>query len=342
MLSRFKGPKQIVASEEDTFLPYVDLDDTVYSELVAEVPHIREHWRAMRERDREGHIAMPYLKERPRRPLVPAYEESEEAGAEAKAVAGQIRLDNRNEVNVTRLSGLRSTPKSLPLPLTLPLNGTRRSNANWHWGINFDTSKFLGPRVATCYVCNVYTDRTPVSPVCHDAFQSDDWKHKTYSRYFIGKCYDNSKYNYYTWAKRKETASLYHEDERYHDSGLVTQYYGYFTGGCFKRWTDVGKVYTYRGCRQWPAFTGTYNYVSHRFRRLQLLLQKEKDACIHSPQASLTPFNRGISLFVRYHVCVCSEKLCNHSTRTQPYSHLLILMLLYVLLSGLSGLTNFV
>ncbi|CAH0703771.1 unnamed protein product [Spodoptera exigua] len=54
----------------------------------------------------------------------------------------------------------------------------------------------------------------------------------------------------------------------------------------------------------WPSVEG--GLVKHRMARLQVpLVDAINTTCITSPHASLTPFHRGISLWARYHVCVC-------------------------------------
>lgn len=42
------------------------------------------------------------------------------------------------------------------------------------------------------------------------------------------------------------------------------------------------------------------------------------EGCVVSPQAVLTPFARGVSLFARYHACVCQGKYCNDAMMVTP------------------------
>lgn len=76
-------------------------------------------------------------------------------------------------------------------------------------------------------------------------------------------------------------------------------------------------------------------YASHRFRKLEFLLKGQDNACVMSPHASLTPFSRAISLYVRYHVCVCKGKYCNEarplSAAAAAAAHALALILYLVL-----------
>ncbi|XP_013178338.1 PREDICTED: uncharacterized protein LOC106125610 isoform X2 [Papilio xuthus] len=97
------------------------------------------------------------------------------------------------------------------------------------------------------------------------------------------------------------------------DPGLKLMVIGPFMKGCFKRFVDVGTLYTARGCRglyhPWRSYTRSF--ASHRLAKLEILTRGFDDRCVSSPEASLTPFSRDISLFVRYHVCVCSKPYCN-------------------------------
>lgn len=185
---------------------------------------------------------------------------------------------------------------------------------------------YTGVYKATCYRCGL--GNIPRSPVCRDMFDSPNWKYRTLARYFRVKCYHN-KFNYYTH-ERKQTAWKFSYHYR-HDRGLKRELYGKYHGGCYKRFLDVGRVYTQRGCRGWPPETGaSWSYASHRYKKLELTLgSKKRDRCIFSPHASLTPFARGISLFARYHVCVCHKRFCN-SVRTTGSSYTLIIFIVII------------
>lgn len=88
------------------------------------------------------------------------------------------------------------------------------------------------------------------------------------------------------------------------------KFYGPFMGGCFRRYLDVGVEYDERGCRTWPPMRGK-SFASHRFARLEKILYDQAEGCVASPQASLVPFSRGVSLYARFHVCVCQGDYCN-------------------------------
>ncbi|CAB3226439.1 unnamed protein product [Arctia plantaginis] len=86
-----------------------------------------------------------------------------------------------------------------------------------------------------------------------------------------------------------------------------------FQGGCFKRFLDFDSAYTERGCRMMPPLKGT-SFAASRFSKLEYLLEGVSDGCVTSPMASLVPLSRSISLYLRFHVCVCSTRYCNKSS----------------------------
>lgn len=86
-----------------------------------------------------------------------------------------------------------------------------------------------------------------------------------------------------------------------------------FLGGCYKRFLDVHSTYNERGCRRLPPERGK-SFASNRFMKLEYMLYGVSDGCVSSPMATLIPFSRSVSLYVRFHVCVCSSKYCNNSS----------------------------
>ncbi|CAH0400696.1 unnamed protein product [Chilo suppressalis] len=188
------------------------------------------------------------------------------------------------------------------------------------WSI-FINRYFSGTFKSKCYWCGMNTSDIPRSPLCYDVFESGDGRARTLKRFFRAYCYRNSD-GHRAMRKRKWSKYPYEMG-----ASLIREYYGWFTGGCFKRFLDVGKVYTQRGCRahypmrSWHTFGATSyssrrSYAAHRFAKLEYPLKNvKKDMCIVSPHASLTPFSRGISLYARYHVCICRKNYCNRVTR---------------------------
>ncbi|XP_026316213.1 uncharacterized protein LOC113227489 [Hyposmocoma kahamanoa] len=171
-----------------------------------------------------------------------------------------------------------------------------------------------GTRKGQCYRCGTNTGHSENS-FCHDLFNNNEY------RSLVGllrtTCYDNPSVSHgkkVKWPKEYDKFKLY----QYTDQGLETKLYGSYSGGCFKRFLDIGNFYTQRGCRQWPPDGNRFRrrYFDHPttqlYRRLEKKLGKsERDACVYSLHASLVPFSRDQSLFARHHVCVCKGRYCN-------------------------------
>lgn len=87
-----------------------------------------------------------------------------------------------------------------------------------------------------------------------------------------------------------------------------------FIGGCYKRYLDIGYDYNERGCRQVPP-EGGLSFASNRFIKLEYLLIGITEGCTVSPVAALVPLSRPISLYARFHVCVCVSRLCNNACK---------------------------
>lgn len=142
-----------------------------------------------------------------------------------------------------------------------------------------------GELVGLCYECGL-TDRGIPSRNCSDAFSTIDDEESLKLR----------------WSYRTQCHAPIENDDLNH------------TGGCFLRMLDIESVYVERGCRSNPPKFGK-SYASKRFAALETLLDKHKDGCVRSPVATLTPFSRSISLYVKYQACVCSTQYCNGASR---------------------------
>ncbi|XP_023937964.2 uncharacterized protein LOC112045844 [Bicyclus anynana] len=162
---------------------------------------------------------------------------------------------------------------------------------------------------AYCYRCGLNESRIP-SALCHNSFEGkgDITSGIPRSRFKI-KCIRHD-------AAKEENRIAYGPSYR---------------PGCFKRYLDVGVEYNERGCRTKRPTKGK-SFASKRFASMEYLLKNEDDACIASPYASLTPFSRAISLFARYHVCVCSRKYCNSAKTTGLNIAETFILLFYTLL----------
>lgn len=175
---------------------------------------------------------------------------------------------------------------------------------------------FNGTKKGECYRCGTDIDHTQNS-LCHDIFNSNNYEYRSLAALLRATCYDNPSVRHgekVKWPKRYDEFKLY----QYTDQGLESKFYGSYSGGCFKRFLDIGNFYTQRGCRQWPpdGYRFRRGYFDHptieQYRRLEKKLGKsERDACVYSLHASLVPFARDVSLFARHHVCVCKGRYCN-------------------------------
>lgn len=178
---------------------------------------------------------------------------------------------------------------------------------------------FEGIRKGQCYRCGTETGLSKKS-FCHDVFDSNNYDYTSLTTLLRITCYDNPSVRHgekVKWPKGYDEFKLY----QYTDQGLESKFYGSYSGGCFKRFLDIGTLHTQRGCRQWPpdGYRFRRGYFDHpttqQYRRLEKKLGKsERDACVYSLHASLVPFSRDISLFARHHVCVCKGRYCNEAS----------------------------
>lgn len=158
--------------------------------------------------------------------------------------------------------------------------------------VNKDLRRASKP-VSQCYECGLRVtvqEGIPVDSDCHNIFSSPSYE-------------DRSK------IEKTKMSCFYRDNDTLLYNGRAV--YGKFSGGCYKRFLDIGTLYTERGCRTVPYGVAGYSIISPRFVRLQYLLDNTKNGCVISPFAVFTPFNRAVSLFVRYHVCVCEKDFCN-------------------------------
>ncbi|CAH0599973.1 unnamed protein product [Chrysodeixis includens] len=162
--------------------------------------------------------------------------------------------------------------------------------------------------VSKCFVCGLTETEIPRSAYCSDAFAGDFLplvpieprarsKIATYRKY----CRFLDVHNYVV--NPSEARSIY----------------GRFTGGCGVRWTDLTGIYTQRTCRnRYRPLMGKH-FASKRMAKLEMALVNVDDGCIISPMATLLPLSRGISLYARFHACVCSGNWCNKAIRIQQW-----------------------
>ncbi|KAL0809882.1 hypothetical protein ABMA28_011361 [Loxostege sticticalis] len=158
--------------------------------------------------------------------------------------------------------------------------------------------------VAKCFVCGLEDRGIPDNAYCADAFAGDFLPLVPVDPRARGQI---AKYRKYC---------------RYLDvPGIITNstqprsVFGRWTGGCSVRWIDLSGIYTQRTCRNRRHAVMGKHFVSKRMAKLEMALQNEDNGCVISPMASLVPLSRGISLYARFHACVCTGSWCNGGPR---------------------------
>lgn len=236
LFSRFRNPNEFVAPVNTLT---EDLDPDSYEDLLEEIPDLSGHMKRQRSRDP---LQMPYLKNN--------FEQSDEYDFMMNGDFEDKFLDAAaSSPSEWTLNASSSASPSLMLA-GAGYNASNSSGALRFW-------KFLhywrGPKKATCYACNLdYRRWIPISPICHDAFNSENWRARTLARYFRAHCYRNT----YHWGVKIEPKWVDNKHHEY-DRGLYRGYYGAYIGGCFKRSMDVGKVLTLPLC--FLCFLSYYN-----------------------------------------------------------------------------------
>ncbi|XP_061726340.1 uncharacterized protein LOC133531925 [Cydia pomonella] len=155
-----------------------------------------------------------------------------------------------------------------------------------------------GRIVAKCWVCGLMESGIPENAHCAENFGSNPSsvalaEKNSYRRYcrFMDEVP--------LWFNRSDPLSVF----------------GEWTGGCSKRWLDLSGLYTQRTCRSLTTPAVGHHFLSKRMARLELALRDVKEGCVTSPMATLVPFSRAVSLFARFHVCVCRGHFCNLASR---------------------------
>ncbi|XP_026736427.1 uncharacterized protein LOC113499987 [Trichoplusia ni] len=160
------------------------------------------------------------------------------------------------------------------------------------------------PLEARCFQCGLNTSEIPYAPSCHHVFDTPDRTFHSQRRFYKVICKNED------------------DDDRVLKSrepvGDINDYYVVppdktYRGGCFKRFLDLGELYNERGCRTMLPLRGN-SLASIRLMRLERSMAAIDEGCVSSPHASLTPFSKAVSLYSRYHVCVCIGEFCNRAT----------------------------
>ncbi|XP_041983672.1 uncharacterized protein LOC121736505 [Aricia agestis] len=168
-------------------------------------------------------------------------------------------------------------------------------------------ANYTGSIVAKCFVCGLEVRGVPAHAHCGDAFAGDflplvpvDPTAKSKISRFRKYCkYQNIPGFAYN---SSDTRSIF----------------GRWTGGCAVRWVDLSGIYTQRTCRSRLAPSVGQHYGSKRMAKLERALWMVDNGCIVSPMATLVPLSRGVSLYARFHACVCTGSWCNVAPNVGP------------------------
>ncbi|CAG4965800.1 unnamed protein product [Colias eurytheme] len=175
-----------------------------------------------------------------------------------------------------------------------------------------------GTVIAKCFVCGLEEEGVPHSAPCADAFAGDFLPLVPVDPTARAKI---SKY-------RKYCKYLNIKGYKYNET-QPRAIFGRWTGGCGVRWIDLSGIYTQRTCRSRFQATMGKHYASKRMARLEMALLTLDNGCIVSPMATLVPLSRGVSLFARFHACVCTGSWCNRAIQNAQWtSNIFILSLL--------------
>ncbi|KAJ0170124.1 hypothetical protein K1T71_014052 [Dendrolimus kikuchii] len=156
--------------------------------------------------------------------------------------------------------------------------------------------------IAKCFVCGLSEPGLPTSGNCGDAFATDFMPLVPIDPRARGQVTRYRKYCRYL-----DIPNYFYNETIPHSI------FGRWTGGCAVRWTDLTNAYTQRTCRQRRHPTTGRHFGSKRMAKLELALKDVDNGCLISPMATLLPLSRGISLYARFHACVCTGSWCNKS-----------------------------
>ncbi|XP_039764033.1 uncharacterized protein LOC120636562 [Pararge aegeria] len=226
------------------------------------------------------------------------FDEGNSATPETSKNTEQGPLNDSSMVSPTNTSPPMSTTSLSPLnntitvsPVTSPTSTSSTILTTKNTTLNITTTTSKNETVKSyCYRCGLNETRIPPA-YCYYIFEGgDDKSFITRKHHFKIKCI------------RSDTVK---EEKR-------IAFGPSYRLGCFKRFLDVGIEYNERGCRTVVPTKGK-SFASKRFAKMEYLLKHVDDGCVFSPYATVTPFSRSISLYARYHVCVCSQKYCNRT-----------------------------
>ncbi|CAG9573825.1 unnamed protein product [Danaus chrysippus] len=179
-------------------------------------------------------------------------------------------------------------------------------------------ANYTGSVIAKCFVCGLSTPAIPQNAHCADAFAGDFLPLVPVDPTAKGKISRFKKYCQYSNVPGYQL-----------NASQPRVILGRWTGGCAVRWIDLSGVYTQRTCRNRLQPTMGLHFGSKRMAKLERSLWNVENGCIISPMATLVPLSRGISLYARFHACVCTGSWCNitHHLHLQHLQHWITILL---------------
>ncbi|XP_049882447.1 uncharacterized protein LOC126378297 [Pectinophora gossypiella] len=163
-------------------------------------------------------------------------------------------------------------------------------------------TNLTGTIMGKCFVCGLVEPEMPRSAPCADAFAGDFLP--------LVPVDPTARANI---AKYRKYCRWMNSAQYVINASDPRTMWGRWTGGCSVRWIDLNGIYTQRTCRNRHRAVMGRHFVSHRMAKLEMALQNVDNGCIISPVASLVPISRGVSLYARFHVCVCTGNWCNRA-----------------------------
>ncbi|KAF9808455.1 hypothetical protein SFRURICE_008508 [Spodoptera frugiperda] len=311
---------------EPVYLPD-DISDELYDALIRQRTDLEPILRVQRKNKNKDIVLLENDDDDITRPLSD-FDDGRSVEIVDPSLVRDFRAENNTESNTVVVA-----PRLLPfLRKKQPrFNDTRKwkkalsSNSEMAWDNTW--------HVSDCFFCHAEDDIFPLKDppkisLCHTAFKSTDWTQNTMKRYFRSACYYSWEYrNKLHW--RYKRYSWHKEHTQQITRGTTLHRLGSYGKGCMKKFSDVSEMFTMRACRGWSPMVG--GLMEHEQIKEALPIGKETNyTCGIAHHAILTPFQRGVSLYGRFHACTCVGRYCNNSVVNGIYVPLLIIKFLLV------------
>ncbi|XP_034838434.1 uncharacterized protein [Maniola hyperantus] len=239
--------------------------------------------------------------------------------AKLLAIISDLAMDL--ESNLTRKLNESMETMNIPTCTTpTPPTTTQQTTVTDEYDANY-----TGAIIAKCFVCGLDIPGIPQHAHCADAFAGDFLPLVPVDTSAKGKISRYRKYCKYANIRGYSTKE-----------SQPRVIIGRWTGGCSVRWVDLSGVYTQRACRNRMQPTMGLHFASKRMAKLEKALWNIENGCIISPVATLTPLSRGVSLYARFHACVCSGNWCNSAGVDAPYYWILFTAVIAIVVFGVT------